>query len=357
MKKRIAFVLWFLFTLSVVDALPNDASFSYSLLPENQVPENGIPYTGNAVQVAKETGTIRFYFMCGNGLIMNSTEGTKWGDSTLVVFPDGQTMLIDAGMPQYAGVLVGNLKKLGIEKLDFVVLSHNHTDHFGGLVAQNGIFANFKIGTFIWSGLNCDLYNAGQGASFHKAYLKYIIGSGVEERIVTKGTTLQIGDVSLEILNPSAQSIGTFRKLNTALMSEKHNSESIAMKITYRDFSALFCGDLYQDREDALVKEYGNRLEVDLLKANHHGKDSSNGSIWSKATNPRVVVAMYGYQMAGTAYGNYAQTGSYVFVEFYDGYIRVVSDGEDYCDTTRSQKRKTVLYAYYDRKAQQIYPQ
>ncbi|MBQ7645456.1 MAG: MBL fold metallo-hydrolase [Spirochaetales bacterium] len=354
MKRLLVSMLMAVVLAAGLFAISDDAKFTYEVLSD--APEKGIPYTENAVKTAMETGTIRFYFMCGDGLIMSKTDGTKWGDSTLIVMPDGQTMLIDAGMEQYGTHLVENLRTLGIEKLDYVVVSHNHPDHFGGLVVSGGVFDSIPVGTLIWSGLNCDAYNKSQAERWNQGYNR-VLAKGTKEVVATAGYEFSAGDVSFVVLNPTNESIEAFRSLNTGVMSEKHNSESIALKLTYSDFSAIFCGDMYQDREEEMVARYGDVLDVDLVKANHHGKDSSNGEIWGRATSPRVVACMYGYQMQGTAYGNYAKFGAYCFMDYFDGYIRVITDGKTCCNTTVSKKRRTPLFVYYDLQAQQIYPQ
>ena len=353
MKRFLTTILLFAIAVSSLFAISDDAKFTYEVLTD--APASGIPYIEDARKIAKETGTIRFYFMCGDGLTMSATDGTKWGDSTLIVLPNGQTMLIDAGMRQYGKRLCENIRALGIDRLDYVVLSHNHPDHFGGMVVDGGVFDSFEVGTLIWSGLNCEAYNPGQ-ASFWDSGYKRVLAKGTKEVIATEGYKFTAGDVSFLVLNPSEESLATFRALNTSVMSERHNSESIALKMTYKDFSALFCGDMYQDREEELVAKYGDVLDVDLVKANHHGKDTSNGDIWGKAVSARVVACMYGYQMQGTAYGNYAKYGAYCFMDYFDGYIRVVTDGETWCDTCVSMKRKTPLFLYYDLQAQKIYP-
>ena len=66
--------------------------------------------------------------MAGNGLVIDTANEKgqieKWGDSCLVVFPNGETMLIDAADYRYTPVLMENLKRLGVEKLDYIMLSH-----------------------------------------------------------------------------------------------------------------------------------------------------------------------------------------------------------------------------------------
>ncbi len=353
MRRTIAIILAAALAVCSLFAISDDATFTYNLLKD--APKSGIPYIEDARELARKTGTIRFYFMCGDGLTMSKTDGTKWGDSTLIVLPDGQTMLIDAGMRQYGSRLVENIKALGIDRIDYVVVSHNHPDHFGGLVVSGGVFDSFPVGTLIWSGLNCEQYNPSQAEFWDSGYEK-VLKKGTAEVIARAGYEFTAGDVSFLVLNPTDEDVETFRGLNTSLMSERHNSESIALKITYRDFSALFCGDMYQDREEVLVDKYGDVLDVDLVKANHHGKDTSNGDIWGQATSARVVACMYGYQMAGTAYGNYAKYGAYCFMDYFDGYIRVVTDGRTFCATDVSKKRSTPLFVYYDLMAQKIYP-
>jgi len=355
MKRILLTALLAFIVLGFCFALSDDAKFTYSVISDKEQVKRGSPYKEKALEVAQETGTIRFYFMHGEGLQMSSTS-TKWGDATLIVFPNGQTMLIDAGMAAYGKTLVHNIKQMGIKQLDYVILSHNHPDHFGGLFDSNGILSSFKVVNFYWNGLNCD-YNKNQANVFTNGMKKY--AKKIQNvTVLSAGDTIEISDdIHIEILNPTQEQKDAYLKLNEGLMSEAMNSESLAVKLTYKDFSAIFCGDMYQNREEYMVETYGPEvLNVDLVKANHHGTDASNGRKWAQATSPRVAVAMYGYQMAGTAYGNYAETGAYVFAEYFDGYIRVVSDGETYCDVTRSKQRSTTLYTYYDMIAQSIYP-
>lgn len=355
MKKLLFIAVLFALIATPIFALSDDAKFTYSVLPEDQRRKNGSPFKEDAIALAKETGTIRVYFMHGEGIEMDSSTGTKWGDATLIVFPNGETMLIDGGMEKYSRTLVHNIEELGIDTIDHVILSHNHPDHFGGLCSSNGALAKFKVKNFYWSGLNCD-YNKNQAKVFNNAFKKYIEKKNVNDVVLTAGDVFYVGEAKVEVLNPSAENKEGYHNTIPAAQSERMNNESLAIKITYKDFSAMFCGDMYQARELELVEEYGDKLEVDLMKANHHGKDTSNAKEWAKASSPRIVVAMYGYQMDGTAYCNYAETGSYVFAEYYDGYIRVVSDGESYCDTVCSKERETILYKFYDTLAQAIYP-
>ena len=320
--------------------------YTYLVLDEKLRNPDGvyaIPFTENAVEVAKATKTMRVYFMAGDRwLAANGVEAAYLGDSTLVVFPDGQTMLIDGGRSQYAPLLIENLKTLGIEKLDYVLLSHMHNDHYGVLFVANGILSNFPVETFIWNGS----YNMVESISntLANAQRKY----GFDLMQVKEGDSFYIGDVRVDIYHPDGELAG--QNVAEGVL----NNSSIAAKFTYGDFKSLFCGDLHVKAEWEVIKKYPNcELDVDLLKANHHGTDSSNSIEWAEATTPRVV---YSVSMPGTStYYHYSKVGGRVFAEFRDDYVRVVTDGYN-CEVTVTAERENRAFEKYDLLVERMYP-
>lgn len=317
--------------------------YTYSVLDESLCNPKGvytIPFTENAVEVAKATKTMRVYFMAGDRwLNANGIDVAYIGDSTLIVFPDGQTMLIDGGRPEYLPVIAENLRRLGIEKLDYVMISHWHIDHHGVVSTANGILAQFPTAKFIWSGI----YNANASKNtVHNLIKKY----GLEEIQVKNGDSFYIGDVRVDIYNPPEELVGE------SLAETKMNNASIAAKFTYGDFKALFCGDLYVDGEWRVIEnaEEG-ALDADLVKANHHGRDSSNSKEWAEATTPRVVVsASIPYK---GPYYQYSKVGGRVFSDYQDEYVRVVTDGYN-CEVTTTKARETDAFAAYDQLVEKI---
>ncbi len=327
-------------------AVAEQPQYRYSVLSPDQQQPTGvltIPWNEDASKVAQETGTIRFYFMSGEMQNLSASAGIKFGDSCLIAFPNGEVMLIDAGMPNYAPTIVANLQALGVSRIDHLVLSHMHDDHYGALLAPDGVLAKFAIGTLYWSGI----YNESSTVAdrFDTALARY----DFTERILSKGDSLDIGAVHLDILNPVAEEIGN-RYVETAL-----NNSSLAIKFNYDEFTALFAGDLYTDGEFKLIEAFGTLLDVDLVKANHHGRNTSNSKAWIQATTPRIVVATSGNPVDETPYAYYSRFGAYVFNDNLDGYVRVVSDGTS-CATTTSRKRVTTYFEKYDKLAQSIYP-
>lgn len=294
-----------------------------------------IPFTEDARMLAQESGTIRFYFMSGEGQYMASSKDTKYGDSCLIVFPNGEVMLVDGARVDYAPTLVANLKQLGIERIDYLVLSHMHDDHYGGLIGANGILATFEVGTMFYSGtLNL---KPAVVEKFDKAMAVF----NPNLKILSRGDRLVIGDVTVDVFNPPSDLIG--QGFGTIAM----NNTSLSLKFTYETFSALLSGDLYIEAEYELIKEFGSQLDVDLVKANHHGRNTSNTREWAQATSPKVVVATSGNAIDEIVYANYARAGAFVFTDTLDGYVRVVSDGID-CTTTTSRARTDDTYAKYD---------
>lgn len=319
--------------------------YTYSVLDESLRNPKGvytIPFTENAVAVAKATKTMRVYFMAGDRWLTDNKIDTSYiGDSTLLVFPDGQTMLIDGGRPEYLPIIAENLRRLGIEKLDYVMISHWHIDHHGVVSTANGILAQFPTAKFIWSGI----YNVNANKNtIHNLIRKYEL----EEIQVKNGDSFYIGEVRVDIYNPPEGMAGE------ELGETKMNNASIAAKFTYGDFKALFCGDLYVDGEWRVIENVEDgALDADLIKANHHGRDSSNSKEWAEATTPRVVVSST-VPFKGPYY-QYSKVGGRVFSDYLDEYVRVVSDGFN-CEVTTTSPRSSSAFEAYDQLVEKIYP-
>ncbi len=288
---------------------------------------------------ARETGELRFYFMSSAGFRVESgpNEQEKWGDSCLVVFPTGEVMLIDTGRTEYAPILIRNLQRLGIQKIDYLLISHPHYDHAGGVYAPDGIPDHFRIGMMLYSGS----YNA--GLTDDPYVLERIMDEhGYPRQTVTDGWTLDIGEVHLRVISPSINVVG-----NVYRATEEINNDSVVLRMDYRNFSALFTGDIYKSYEEVLVREKADLLDVDLLKIPHHGQSTSSTSAFAQAVTPMLAVATGGRSMKDTQYKRYTDTGAIVRFDLVDGYIRVWTDGV-VMSWDQSQERTTDRYDKYE---------
>lgn len=343
MKRILLSICFVCLSLSLVFALDSE-NFSFYVMNAKDA-SLLIPWTEDVVKEAKETGTLRFYFMSSEKTVLR--EGTtQYGDSCLVVFPNGETMLIDGGITPYGDFLVANLEKLGIDRIDYVLLSHVHEDHYGGLYVEGGVFDSFPVGVFLWSGA------LGPSDEVNEKIVKEVDARGIPVTSITKGDVLAIGDVSIDVLWPNASEKGIKHEGDDAVL----NGVSLVLRFTYGSFSAIFGGDLYANDEKAVIANTdASLLDVDMVKANHHGKSSSNSKNWAKATTPKVVVSTNGTTIDTMAYGYYSTVGSYILSDNIDGFVKVITDGKT-CETTSSRRKDTSVNDNYDKAARKIFP-
>jgi competence protein ComEC len=177
--------------------------------------------------------------------------------STLVIGPDGETMLIDTGHYTDDGEYVLEyLQRHEITQLDHLVTSHNDADHIGGNAAIIEYYETEAEGIGA-------VYDPGIAAST-ETYAEYL--DAVEEHDVTlyetrEGDTISFGEVDIDVLGPP----------DPYLENEARNENSIVLKLTYGETSFLLSGDAEDDQEAYLIDTYGAELQSTVLKAGHHG--------------------------------------------------------------------------------------
>lgn len=267
-------------------------------------------------------GKLHYYFMSGAGMIINPEHSTpeKWGDSCLILFPDGKTMLVDSGQRPYAPVLVENLRRMGIEKLDYIMISHSHSDHIYGVADGKGVLANIPVGEVLISGV----YNGG----LDNPYLvdELCKEKGIPVRTLEKGDVLELGEVRMEVIWPRNEMVGQVIK-----GTEEVNNESLVVRFDYKEHSSLFTGDLYAAGEEELLKESIDRidlLDADLLKIPHHGHNTSSTVSFVMAVRPEIAVAMGYCNMAGSVRNAYLMSSTDVVMDRNNGYVHIYTDGQ-----------------------------
>lgn len=295
-----------------------------------------------APQLAEKNGELHFYFMSGEGLEASPGnqrgQTEKWGDCCLVVFPDGKTMLIDSAFATYTDVLMENLERLGIEKLDYVMLSHPHEDHYEGFLADGGVLETIPVEQG---------YHNGYSASMPEQFAPY----GVALQTMLTGDTLTIGGVKLTCLSPDQKQLD---KGTSSDPTTNGNNASLVVRMDFGEFSALFTGDIYSGEEKRLVKEYEDTglLDVDLLKLPHHGDTTSSTEAFADATSPKLGVATGAVPINTTIYLRYIRYADTVLHDLQDGYVHVWTDGTElHWETSRS--REGTVYDKYDKAAAQ----
>ncbi len=244
---------------------------------------------------------------------------TKIGDCSFIQFPNGETMLIDAFIANAAPYVVEDLKALGVTRIDYLVVSHYHGDHIGGMPA---FMDNFEIGGVYTSGLH--VYTT-SGLNL----LSKMEEMGLEEHILRQGDVLQVGDVDIQILNPDVtdEVMAAFES-GEVPSDAAVNVQSLVMKFIYKDFTALFTGDVYDKAERWLMDKYGDELHVMLFKAPHHGSYTSSGARFLRTINPQYVVAIGNVGVVGGK-NKYMRIGAEaVYYTYMDGTVVATTDGK-----------------------------
>jgi beta-lactamase superfamily II metal-dependent hydrolase len=220
------------------------------------------------------------------------------GQATLVVSPSGQSLLIDAGWPGYEGRdadrIVAAAHQAGIKQLDYVLITHYHRDHVGG-VPQ--LVDGIKIGTFVDHGPN--LEDSEVTRTDYAAYEKAIAGH--THVVVKPGWALPIKGIEVRALSAAGDHITSplagAGKANSYCASEPaaavdntENARSLGVLITYGQFRFLDLGDLTKKKELELACPNNLLGTVDLFLVTHHGADLSNPKALVWALHPRVAV-------------------------------------------------------------------
>jgi len=226
------------------------------------------------------------------------------GQSTLIVDPQGESLLIDTGWPDANGRdpdrIMEAAKAAGIDHLDYVILTHYHSDHAGGVVELSN---RIKIGTFGDHGPNTEPTRETSGN--YAAYLKVTEQS---KRVILKpGDVLPFKGIHVQVLTAAGDEITTplpgagqpnplCPTVPQAPPDPSENARSVGVLITYGKFRFIDLGDLTTRGELGLACPRNLVGTVDLYLTTHHGTahpgtgDSSNAREIVEALHPRVAI-------------------------------------------------------------------
>jgi beta-lactamase superfamily II metal-dependent hydrolase len=192
------------------------------------------------------------------------------GDAILIQCDD-KNMLIDAGKNDKGELVDYYLKEQGVEKLEYVIGTHPHEDHIGGL---DVVIDNYDIGKIIMPKVTAT-------TETFKDVINSINNKGLKITIPKVGTTYELGEATFEILAPNGSEYSDT------------NNYSIVIKLTYGNTSFLFTGDCEDVSEEEMVAS-GLNLKADVLKIGHHGSRDSTTDEFLAAVNPDYAVISVG---------------------------------------------------------------
>jgi competence protein ComEC len=233
---------------------------------------------------------------------------TEGGQSTLIVDSFGESLLIDTGWGGFdnrdANRILTAAKAAGIKQIDYLLITHYHTDHVGG-VPQ--LAAMMKIGTFVDHGPN--LEDSDITRKDYAAYMK-VVGDS-KHLVVKPGDTIPFRDMHVEVLTAAGEEITKplpgAGKPNPLCDAEPaapedatENARSTGVLVTEGKFRFIDLGDLVKIKERGLVCPNNLIGTVDLFLTSHHGLDQSNSKAMVDALHPRVAIMNNGARKGGS---------------------------------------------------------
>ena len=187
-------------------------------------------------------------------------------DSALIEC-DGKTMMIDGGNVADSNLVAAYLKKEDVTELNYVVCSHAHEDHVGGL---SGALSVTKAD-------NIYAPKTEANTKAYKNFKKKAEEQNVEIKHPNVGDEIQLGSSTVEFLGPVDEN------------GKDLNSTSIVLKITYGNTSFLFTGDAESDEEEEILNS-GADLKSTVLKVGHHGSRTSTSYPFLREVMPQYAV-------------------------------------------------------------------
>jgi len=254
------------------------------------------------------------------------------GNAALVQFPGGKNMIIDGGGTLSGQFDIGErviapfLRTKGVRTIDYLVLTHPHPDHIGGLIF---LLDNFKVKE-VWANgdrVETEAFVRWQQAVSHKGipHREFKMDSHYPFNI--NGVMVDVYCPPRRICDPSGD------MATTGGQDVLLNRRSLVLRISYGRRHLLFPGDIDACRENELSQE-GHALKSDVLLAPHHGSNTSNTAGFIKAVAPDTVIFSVGrLNRFSFPHRNvlerYMDQGCSIYRTDRDGAITCLTDGHD----------------------------
>jgi len=191
------------------------------------------------------------------------------GDSTFICLPNGETILIDAGEQDAAEHVIEYIENIGIQRIDYLIGTHPHSDHIGGL---SDVINSFEIGKMY-------MPKVSHTSKTFENLLDAIEENNVDVYSAKAGVVIcDEEELTVKMLAPVSEEY------------EELNDYSAVIKLEYGETSFLFMGDAEKYSENEITES----VDVDVLKVGHHGSKSSSSKEFLYSVMPEIAVISVG---------------------------------------------------------------
>lgn len=188
-------------------------------------------------------------------------------DCTLIS-NNGHNMLIDAGNNRDGKLLVNYFKSIGINKFDYLITTHSHEDHIGGM---DNIIKSFEIDKFYIPNVSVDNMT-------YKEVIKSLNNKSINKETPSEDSIIKLGNSKLKVLSIRDD-------------KEDLNKDSIVLKLYYGNISLLFMGDAPSDIEHSILNK---DLKSNVLRVGHHGSRYSTSANFLYKVHPEYSIISVG---------------------------------------------------------------
>lgn len=247
------------------------------------------------------------YINTNNDLLKVHYLDVGQGDSIFIELPNNETMLIDAAESYQSENIINYLKNLNYQKIDYVIGTHPHTDHIGGL---KDIINTFEIGKIY-------MPKVVSTTKTYESLLMTIKDKNLKINTAKAGTSIiDIDTLKINILAPNNS---TYTELN---------NYSVVTKITYGTTKFLFMGDAEKLSENEIKED----VTADVIKIGHHGSNTSSSIDFIKKVNAKYGIISVGlnnkYNLPKEeTITNWENSGTKIYLTSTNGNITAISDG------------------------------
>lgn len=247
------------------------------------------------------------YINTNNDLLKVHYLDVGQGDSIFIELPNNETMLIDAAESYQSEKIINYLKNLNYQKIDYVIGTHPHTDHIGGL---KDIINTFEIGKIYMPKV----------VSTTKTYESLLMA------IKDKNLKINTAKAGTSIIDTDALKINILAPNNSTYT--ELNNYSVVTKITYGTTKFLFMGDAEKLSENEIKED----VTADVIKIGHHGSNTSSSINFIKKVNAKYGIISVGlnnkYNLPKEeTVTNWENSGTKIYLTSINGTITAISDG------------------------------